>query len=293
VAATPASALMSGPEHEFLLPDLRFVAVERLVPHERHDDRRMTPLVQRIREQAMLKNPPIAAPLPGPRAEQRFVVLDGANRVAAARAAGLLHLVVQVVRYEPPHVELRTWYHALAEGSRGQFEMAAGRIPGLRCRDEEALHARALLARREVLATVSFRDGGVLTFAGGRDLAERNNLLNALVDVYRDRRFYRLSTDSLDAATARYPEVTALVVFPHFEPAEILELATRGEHMPAGITRHLIRWRALRINIALDQLADDGHALEEKNRWLNEWLREKLAMREVRFYEESTVLFDE
>ena len=41
-----------------------------------------------------------------------------------------------------------------------------------------------------------------------------DNLLNAIVDMYRDRRrFYRMSTDSLDAATARYPEVTALVVF--------------------------------------------------------------------------------
>jgi hypothetical protein len=285
---------MSGPEHEFLLPDLRFVAVEQLVPHERHDERRMTPLVKRIREQAMLKNPPIATPLPGPGGGERFVVLDGANRVAAVRAAGLPHLVVQVVRYQSPYVELRTWYHALGETTREQFEAAAARIPGLECREEDPLHARALLARREVLATVAFRDRGVLTFAGGHDLAEHNNLLNAIVDVYRDRRrFYRMSTDSLDAAAMRYPEVTALVVFPHFEPAEILELATRGEHLPAGITRHLIRWRALRINLALDQLADDEHPLDEKNRWLHEWLHEKLAMRQVRFYEESTVLFDE
>jgi hypothetical protein len=294
MTTTPASALMSGPEHEFLLPDLRFVALGQLVPHERHDDRRLAPLVKRIREQAMLKNPPIVTPLLEPGGEERFVVLDGANRVAAVHAAGLPHLVVQNVRYESPYVELRTWYHALGEATREQFELAAARIPGLVCRVEDALHARALLARREVLAMVSFRDGQVLTFAGGRDLAERNNLLNAIVDVYRDRRrFYRMSTDLLDAAIARYPEVTALVVFPHFEPAEILELATRGEYLPAGITRHLIRWRALRINIALDQLADDEHALDEKNRWLLEWLHEKLAMRQVRFYEESTVLFDE
>ena len=82
-------------------------------------------------------------------------------------------------------------------------------------------------------------------------------------------------------------------MFPHFEPAEVVELAARGESMPAGITRHLIRWRALRINLPLDQLADTTRGVDEKNRWLSEWGQEKLAQRQVRFYEEPTVLFDE
>ena len=94
-------------------------------------------------------------------------------------------------------------------------------------------------------------------------------------------------------AQAEHPEVTALVVFPHFEPAEVMELATSGERLPAGITRHLIRWRALRLNIPLDRLADTKPSLEEKNRWLSEWLQDKWTQRQVRFYEEPTVLFDE
>ena len=284
----------SSSELEFLLPDLRFVPIESLVPHERHDPQRMLPLARRIREQAVIRNPPVVAALSAEGAERRYVVLDGANRVAAARADGLPHMVVQVVRYEPPFVELRTWYHALGEIGRAQFEAATRGVPGLECRSEGALHARALLARREVLAIVAFADGATLTFAGGHDLAERNDLLNAIVDTYHDRqRFYRMSTDSLEAARARYPGVTALVVFPHFEPAEVVELATAGESMPAGITRHLIRWRALRVNVPLDQLADSDRGLEKKNRWLQDWMREKLAQRQVRFYEESTVLFDE
>jgi hypothetical protein len=84
-----------------------------------------------------------------------------------------------------------------------------------------------------------------------------------------------------------------VVVFPHFEPPEIQELATSGARLPAGITRHLIRWRALRINVPLERLADVELSLEEKNRWLEAWLREKVGDRQVRFYEEPTVLFDE
>src|SRR5439155_20595183 len=105
---------------DFPVPDLRFVPIENLVPHERHDSRRMEPLVQQLREGAVLKNPPVVAPLSwdaGESAEtlMRYVVLDGANRASAAAAAGFPHMLVQVVHYAEPHVRLSTWYHALSE----------------------------------------------------------------------------------------------------------------------------------------------------------------------------------
>jgi hypothetical protein len=87
--------------------------------------------------------------------------------------------------------------------------------------------------------------------------------------------------------------VTALVVFPHFDPAEILELAHAGDRLPAGITRHLVRWRALRLNVPIAVLADASRTREQKTAWLDGWVRDKLATRQVRYYEEATVLFDE
>ena len=83
------------------------------------------------------------------------------------------------------------------------------------------------------------------------------------------------------------------VVFERFGGPEVLELATSGARLPAGITRHVVSWRALRLNVPLDTLSDTERTLEEKNRWLDEWLRDKLHQRQVRFYQESTVLFDE
>lgn len=279
---------------DFRLPDLRFLPVEQLVPHERHDEQRMRPLVERLRAMGVLKNPPIVAPLPDAEdGTPRFVILDGANRVTAAQAAAIPHMVVQVVRYEEPDVRLTTWFHALGDYPRADLAAACMRLPGLACREDTLIHARALVARREALAYLHHADGTVETLVGGRDLAERNELLNGIVDTYRDRRrLYRMSTDSLEVARRRYPEVTALVVFPHFEPAEVIELATSGGRMPAGITRHLIRWRALRLNVPLDRLTDPA-PLEEKNRWLATWVQDRLAARQVRFYEESTVSFDE
>ena len=273
------------------LPDLRFVAVDSLVPHERHDEQRMVPLVRKLREQGVLKNPPIVAPLDD---EGRFVVLDGANRAMAARAAGLPHLVVQVVRYGDPGLQLSTWYHALVGFPHDELGLKLAAIPGLECHPETLTHARAVLARREALAFVVCGDGSVDILCGGRDLTGRNDLLNAVVDSYRgDTRFLRVASDSLEAAQSRHPDVTALVVFPRFEPDEVIELATSGARLPAGITRHLVRWRALRLNIPLERLSDGTQSLEVKNRWLHDWVQEKLRQRQVRFYEEPTVLFDE
>jgi hypothetical protein len=279
---------------DFRLPDLRFVAVEDLVPHEQFDLQRLTPLAQRLREQAVLKNPPIVTTLAPDAGDRRYMVLDGANRSTAARVAGLPHIVVQVVHYEEPWVVLRTWHHALSQVAFAAFAEACRRIPELECRDEPLLTARAQLARREALAFAVHDAQAALVFRGAGGLEQRNRLLNAIVDLYRDQhRFYRMSTDSLEVARERHPDVTTLIVFPAFAPAEVLELANSGAKLPAGITRHLIRWRALRIHVPLERLADTGCSLEAKNAWLRQWLQEKFDRRQVRFYEEPTVLFDE
>ena len=93
---------------EYALPELRFVAVDSLVPHEQHDPTRLEPLMRRILEQGKLRNPPVVAPLPGAGGAPRYVVLDGANRAHAARAAGLPHVVAQIVPYTDPPVRLTT-----------------------------------------------------------------------------------------------------------------------------------------------------------------------------------------
>jgi hypothetical protein len=87
--------------------------------------------------------------------------------------------------------------------------------------------------------------------------------------------------------------VQALVVFPRFDPAEVIDLASPGEYLPAGITRHLIRWRALRVNVPVAMCEDTKQSLDAKNAWVRAWTEERLTKREVRFYEEPTVLYDE
>jgi ParB-like chromosome segregation protein Spo0J len=77
------------------LPDLRVVSLQSLVLHERMDPRRAPPLVEALRADGVLRNPPIVHPVS--QRSERFVVLDGANRTTAFELLGIAHILVQVV----------------------------------------------------------------------------------------------------------------------------------------------------------------------------------------------------
>lgn len=281
---------MIQPQRQPEMPDLRVVAVADLLLHEQHDAQRSEPLLQRLRTEGVLKNPPIVAAIPG---EQRYVVLDGANRVTAAHSLGMEHIAVQVVDYEDPELVLDTWYHLIKGMPVEEFRDLLSRLPGIRTEEADLMHARALLARRESLAFVEYPHGEVCSLFAEGNLHARTQRLNDIVDLYKVRgRIFRANTDHLPSLLPLYDDITVLVVFPHYAPAEIVDLARVGAFLPAGISRHLIPRRALRINLPLAMLGS-GASLEEKNRWLGDWMKQKVAAKAARYYQESTFLFDE
>lgn len=271
------------------LPDLRIVPIANLLLHEQHDSGRSAPLISRLKTEGVLKNPPVVAPI----GDERYVVLDGANRVTALLELGLPHIAVQSVDYEDPELVLDTWYHLVSSFPRNEFNRSLGLLAGVKVTVSELMHARAELARRAALAYFSLPNNGVFTISAEGNLHQRTQLLNDIVDIYKTRgKIHRANTDHLDQLLPYYDEVTALVVFPRYQPAEIMELARVGARLPAGITRHIIPRRALRINMPLSLLSD-ARSLDEKNEWLQDWLKVKIAGKEARFYQESTFLFDE
>jgi hypothetical protein len=272
------------------MPDLRVVPVGQLLLHEQHDAQRSEPLAQRLLADGVLKNPPIVAPVD---AEQSFVVLDGANRLTAIQALGLAHIAVQVVDYGDAELVLDTWHHLVSAMAREVFSRLLDGVHGLHLEATTLPHARAQLARRDALAFVEYPDGGVFTLHADGDLHRRTALLNDLVDIYKSRgRIFRANTDQLERLLPFHDDTTVLVVFPRYDPVEIVDLARVGARLPAGITRHLIPRRALRINVPVSLLREE-QSLQAKNAWLADWMKHKIQGKQVRFYQESTFLFDE
>lgn len=265
-------------------------AVADLCPHEDFDPRRVERLAGRLKEEGRLKNPPVVARIPD---TQRFVVLDGANRVMAFRYLGIPHIVAQVVSYDDPAVTLETWHHVVCGMDWEALLRDLQRIEGLEvvhCTQEEGRasvslgSAAAYLMNDHLVCKLDFRvDPHQQTMP----------LLHAIVGAYRGRaEIIRASNDIWEIQKPCYPDITMLVVFRRLDPADILEAGRNGFHIPSGLTRHVIQTRALNINIPINKLSAD-RTLVEKRTWLEEWWKEKLASNSIRYYAESTFSFNE
>ena len=270
------------------IPHLLILPADALVLHEEVDAHRVDPLVERLRADGLLKNPPIAAPIGG---SGRYVILDGANRTTALWKLGVPHHLVQAVDYH--EVELGSWGHLVTRISRQTFtESLTGASLELEMTGWET--ARERLARHEIAASVAYPDGTVLAVLGAGSLARETEALRRLTSIYNGRSvIHRVKGDYITDLMPYYDDVAALIRFPRYVPDEIMRLADDGHKLPTGITRHIIQGRALRVNLPLSVLADEERTTEQKNEWLRQWVKQKMAQREIRYYQESTFLFDE
>jgi hypothetical protein len=272
------------------LPTLCVLSTQALIPHEDYDPRRAEKLSRRILEEGLLKNPPVVAAIPD---SECYVVLDGANRTMAFKAAGIAHIVVQLVSYNDPGVMLDTWYHVVSGMTIEAFEASLVEVAEMHLRDCTLQQARHALDA-EVAAAYIVCGSGVRQVipAVGQEVT-RLQLLKRIVGTYRGKAdIFRASNDIWEIQKPFYPEITALVVFPRLKPEDILFAAANGEKVPSGITRHIIPARALNINIPIGILMADW-SLERKRQWLEEWWMERMSANAIRFYAESTFSFNE
>jgi hypothetical protein len=298
--ALPSSPAVPGaPVTPAGLPDLRMLPMAGIVAHEQAEPRRVERLSRRIAADGLLKNPVIVTPIPG---AADYMVMDGANRTAALRGAGARDVLAQIVRYDEPGVELTTWRHLITGLNPNDLLEAIARVPGLRLRAGGLAEARDALAARRAAAYLVHppHDGRpvevYLLATAQCDAAAESALLLEVVDIYKGKpetAIHRVGSDEIAEYLGLYDDVSALMVFPPYSPAELLDLARAGLRVPTGITRHIIPARALRVNVPLDLLRDPTQSLEAKNAWWRDHVKAKLGDNQIRFYQESTYLFDE
>ena len=267
------------------LPTLRIVAAADVHLHEDADPQRVARLVEQLQAEGALRNPPVAAALPG----GGYVILDGANRTSALRELSAAFHLLQIVDYSAPEVRLDVWHHLLREDGHALArllpEQALVEVPG-----EDRLQRDLQQGR---LACGLITENGVRGVRSGRPFPARVSVLRAVVGAYNGRLpIYRVLTTDREVLRGEYDHIGVLVVFPRLLKEEILSLAALPEKLPTGITRHVIPHRALRVNLPLEALRTPG-SVEEKNVALHELIHGRLLAHRVRVYPEPTVLFDD
>ena len=272
------------------LPTLRILPLESLVLHEDHDYQRALPLVEKLRAAGVLRNPPIVMPLTDE--SNRYMVLDGANRVTSLREIEFPHIVAQVVEPGNPNVNLQTWNHVTWGMKTRTFVSRLRKIKELGL--EKVNIRKSLDAPKYVPVQVRLPDGGFYILRERpSDLPTHINTLHKIVNVYKtSASLDRTSQTLIDTFKHVYPDITALIIFPHFKIKTVLKLAAQQIMLPTGITRFTVSPRALHLNYPLHELSS-AKPMAYKEEYLQQWVEERVKKKGVRLYSEATFLFDE
>jgi hypothetical protein len=272
------------------LPRLDILPIESVILHEDHDLQRSAPLIEKLRAAGILRNPPIVMPLMD--GTQRYMVLDGANRVTSIQEMEFPHIIAQVVEPDDPDINLQTWNHVVWGISPKSLMAEFRKLKGLKVDKVDV--RKSLDAPKYVPVNVRLSDGKLyLLSEDPTDLANHIETLHAIVNSYKSRASLdRTSQTLIDSFRDIHEDLTALVIFPRFKIRTLLKLAGRKIVLPTGITRFTVSPRALHLNYPLHELSS-GKPIEYKREYLKRWVEERVKKKGVRLYSEATFLFDE
>ena len=266
---------------------LRVVPLEQVIPHEHFDPQRVNDLATRLQDEKTLVNPPVVVEW-----ENHYIVLDGATRTTALKQLRYPHVIVQIVPPEDKGLLLHTWYHAVSGIAPDELFNHL----------QNSNHYSLVPVLPEVLSSPIDRSLALcgLRIPGKGDFlvsaptgSDPLTALNALVHDYTQiGKITRTLNTDLNEMVAEVPGLAALVIFPQFTLEDVLQAAVDGQLLPAGITRFVIPGRILRLHAELERLRAQ-ESLARKNAWLDRMLADKLARRNVRFYQEPVILLDE
>lgn len=274
------------------VPRLEVLPLRDLVFHEEVDLARVAALIERLGADGVLRNPPIAA---GSAAlgERRRLLVDGANRIEALARMGMAHAVVQT-EAEGSGLRLSHWNHVIRR--REAEAVAAEPPPGVR-----AVPAGAGLPEAAPLCRLLRPDGAELRFyregppeEGAADAAGRAAALRAVVErsAHPRARIARVAHADLEEVRREHPDFGGLMTYPDLPREEVERMALAGERLPSGVTRFLPPRRVLGFDLPLGFLATNL-PLAEKRRRFEAIVAERFESGRVRFYAESTIVFDD
>lgn len=270
---------------------LSVLPLKSLYLHEAHDQLRTASLLEYFHKQGILRNPPIVMAIP--RSKDRYIVLDGANRVTAMQEMAIPYTVVQIIDNDKTNVELTTWNHILKGIS--QKELIAYIKNNF---DHQLLHHNKrnkknnITSQTPVVRFIFPNEPCCLINLRGT-LNDKVSSIYRVVNHYKETAAYdRTRQNSLSLLDGQQEKMTALVCFPTFDIQSVLLMVENNCLLPAGITRFMVRPRALHVNYPFSVLSDKADLSTQQDK-LDAWINNCARNRSIRYYAESTVLFDE
>ncbi|NOZ62784.1 MAG: hypothetical protein GXO74_14020 [Calditrichaeota bacterium] len=271
------------------LPKLQIMPIANITFHEEPDEERSGKLIEYLRKENKLKNPPVVATYGK---NNHYILLDGANRITALRRLQIPDVLAQVIDLFDEGLIFLHWRHAVEHFSKREFVDKLRQIPSIKI---NRMAAGTLQSNEngDLLCQILFGDGSLYAVRAHSDLFQRVEDLKQITALYKGSYYMdRVSYTNLQHLKHNYPDFCALVVFREFTKEELVQLTEKKILIPSGITRVILPKRALRVNAPLDILRFDV-SIDQKNHWLQKRINEQISDKSIRFYHEPTFLFDE
>lgn len=271
-----------------LRPNVQIVALDQCVLHEETDPARVQRLAWRIANEQLLQNPPIVAAHPD---IDGLIVLDGATRTTALRSLGMPHGVVHIVDYTDERLTLHCWQHVLPGVAAETLLEAIRSKLGLQVTVCSAAEADAVLEDRSALIAVR-GDGQVYRVGTALPFEEHVGALQQLGRLITDHGSPLRIASEAGVQEAHLNAPSTLISYPAYTKEELVAALRAGLIFPAGITRHSLPERVLRMNVPLDALRQPT-PLPEKQAWFEGWLDAQWSDQRIRYYPEPTIVFND
>ena len=184
------------------------------------------------------------------------------------------------------------WNHVIQNLSADDVLALIDKIPSVNYREADLKLIHDAMVGRGGLCYLVLPDDVtyVITATPGHN---RLDAINELVSAYIDAaNVERIITDNFERAKLEYRNMTALFVFAPFTIKQVLQIASTGRIVPAGITRFVVPGRVLRMNIDLKRL-NKPEPLPLKSAWLNKIIGKLVDNYRIRYYKEPVYMLDE
>ncbi|PIN85299.1 MAG: hypothetical protein COV47_02925 [Candidatus Diapherotrites archaeon CG11_big_fil_rev_8_21_14_0_20_37_9] len=248
------------------LNEIKIIDCKGILIHENPDPKRVKKIVDSLVKTNTLNDPLIVT-----RLKDKFVLLDGVNRLTSLQSLGVNHIPCQVVDYFTDRVELANWSYIC------DAEVNFDRFPTRLSKHYFEPNGGILICQKNLYKKLQINDKKEL-------VVETNKILEKIAKTTYVRAFNVHAEDLIENQSA--------IIFPQIIKEDVIELSSNGLKFNAGITRHVIQDRILNFCFDLNFLKSN-FSMAEKQKELEKRKQKILSQEEARKYAETVITITE
>ena len=223
-----------------------------------------------------------------------YVILDGVSRWGAFATLGIKDVLVQVVELGDPQVRLSSWRHLVSGLTASELKKIVSLL-GLSVEktSSEELKNDLFSHRDRIVIVLSNRDI-YQVLMDRSDLLKFNRKLSEIVVGYStNAQLVRLPAEQYtDRMFKNQTRGDAYIILPTYNQSEVNRILESGDLLPPYLACYSFPRRYIGVKLSLNILAE-AVSVEEKNRFLDELIRMRLANKRAAFYPQSVFIMND